>query len=48
MTASDFMKPIRMKSASDIVVERLTEAIIDGQINPGDKIPTEPEHGHRA
>lgn len=43
MTASDFMKPIRMKSASDIVVERLTEAIIDGQINPGDKIPTEPE-----
>ena len=32
-----------MKSASDIVVERLTEAIIDGQINPGDKIPTEPE-----
>lgn len=43
MTASDFMKPIRMKSASDIVVERLTEAIIDGQINPGDKIPTELE-----
>lgn len=43
MIDSDYMKPIRMKSASDAVVERLTEAIIDGQFLPGDKIPTEPE-----
>ncbi len=43
MNNQDYMKPIKMKSASDIVVDRLTEAIIDGQINPGDKLPTEPE-----
>ena len=43
MNNQNYMKPIKMKSASDIVVDRLTEAIIDGQINPGDKLPTAPE-----
>jgi GntR family transcriptional regulator, transcriptional repressor for pyruvate dehydrogenase complex len=43
MNDLDYMKPIKMKSASDIVVDRLTDAIISGQIKPGDKIPTEPE-----
>lgn len=43
MSNFDFIKPIKMKSASDIVVDRLTQAIIDGDLPAGSKIPTEPE-----
>jgi len=43
MSNIDYFKPIKMKSASDVVVERLTQAIIDGDLPAGSKIPTEPE-----
>lgn len=43
MSNLDFIKPIKMKSASDVVVDRLTQAIIDGDLPAGSKIPPEPE-----
>lgn len=43
MSNQDFMAPINVKSAVQIVVDRLTQGIIDGQLRPGEKIPTEPE-----
>lgn len=43
MNSFTFMTPISVKSAVDVVVDRLTQAIIDGQLKPGNKIPTEPE-----
>ena len=43
MSAQTFMTPIKVKSAVDIVIDRLTQAIIDGTLKPGNRIPTEPE-----
>lgn len=37
------LKPIKNSSMVDIVVSRLTGAIIEGEIRPGDRIPTEAE-----
>ena len=37
------MKPIVNKSIVQNVVDRLTQAIIDGELNTGDRIPTETE-----
>ena len=37
------MAPIEVKSAVDILIDRLTQAIIDGTFKAGEKIPTEPE-----
>lgn len=39
----NFMSPIKVKSAVQIVVDRLTQAIISGQLKAGDRVPTEPE-----
>lgn len=35
--------PIKIKSTVDIVIDRLTQAIIDRTLKPGDKLPTEPD-----
>ena len=43
MNLSDNMSPIQVKSAVDILIDRLTQAIIDGTFKAGEKIPTEPE-----
>lgn len=37
------MAPIEVKSAVDILIDRLTQAILDGTFKAGEKIPTEPE-----
>lgn len=42
MKSNDFLSPIVVKSAVQIVIDRLTQGIIDGQLTPGSKIPTEP------
>lgn len=38
-----YLKPIKSKSVVQQVIDRVTEAIIDRRIHPGDKIPTEQE-----
>ncbi|MCI8416793.1 MAG: FadR family transcriptional regulator [Lachnospiraceae bacterium] len=38
-----YLAPINSKSMVQIVIDRLTGAIIEGELKPGDKIPTEPE-----
>lgn len=43
MNSSSYMTPISVKSAVDILIDRLTQAIIDGTLKPGERIPTEPE-----
>jgi DNA-binding FadR family transcriptional regulator len=35
------LKPIKNGSVVDMVMDRITDAIIAGQYKPGDKIPTE-------
>ena len=39
----NYLAPIASKSMVDIVVSRLTEAIISGELKPGDQIPVESE-----
>ena len=39
----NYLAPIINKSMVDIVISRITDAIIAGDLKPGDKIPTEPE-----
>lgn len=39
----NYLKPINAKSMVQIVIDRITGAIIDGELKPGDKIPTENE-----
>ena len=34
----NFMSPIKVKSAVQIVVDRLTQAIISGQLKAGDRV----------
>ena len=43
MAAGRYLKPIKSKSVVQQVIERLTDAIVDGRIKPGDRIPTEQE-----
>ena len=43
MNTSNYMDPISVKSAVDILIDRLTQAIIDGTLKPGKRIPPEPE-----
>ncbi len=38
-----FLKPIKNNSIVDMVVSRLTGAIVEGELKPGDRIPTETE-----
>ena len=38
-----YLAPINSKSMVQIVIDRITGAIIDGELKPGDQIPTEPE-----
>ncbi|MSA00303.1 GntR family transcriptional regulator [Lactonifactor sp. BIOML-A3] len=38
-----YLSPINTKSMVQIVIDRISGAIIDGELRPGDKIPTEPE-----
>lgn len=43
MNKNDNLAPIQVKSTVDILIERITQAIIDGTFKPGERIPTEPE-----
>lgn len=38
-----YLAPINSKSMVQIVIDRITGAIIEGELKPGDQIPTEPE-----
>lgn len=38
-----YLAPVSSKSVVQIIIDRLTGAIIEGELRPGDKIPTEPE-----
>ena len=38
-----YLSQVTVKSAVQIVVDQLTQGIIDGQLKPGDRIPTETE-----
>ena len=38
-----YLKPINTKSVVQQVVDRLTQALINKELRPGDKIPTEKE-----
>ena len=38
-----YLKPIKSKSVVQQVIDRITEAIVNHRIHPGDKIPTEQE-----
>ena len=38
-----YLAPVSSKSVVQIIIDRLTGAIIEGELKPGDKIPTEPE-----
>ena len=38
-----YLKPIKSKSVVQQVIDRVTEAIVNHRIHPGDKIPTEQE-----
>lgn len=43
MDSKEFMRPIGNKSVTQCIVDRITQAIVDGELKPGDKIPTEAE-----
>lgn len=43
MMKKNYLSQVTVKSAVQIVVDRLTQGIIDGQLKPGDRIPTETE-----
>nr|WP_320147763.1 GntR family transcriptional regulator [uncultured Anaeromusa sp.] len=45
MQAETFLKEIGGKSVVEQIVENITNAIINGELKPGDKIPTENELG---
>lgn len=42
-----YLAPISNQSIVDIVIDRLTEAIINGELKPGDQIPVETELAHK-
>ena len=37
------MAPLPSGSKSEVIIQRITEALISGDLRPGDKIPTEQE-----
>src|SRR5215211_6643340 len=37
------LNPVSTERVSDVIAERLTEAIRDGTLQPGDRLPTEAE-----
>src|SRR5579871_6879584 len=37
------IKPVKRKSLVDTVVERIRTVIVEGQLRPGDRLPTEAE-----
>lgn len=39
------ISPVKRKSLVDVVVERIRSVIVDGQLRPGDRLPTEAELG---
>ena len=44
MSENKFMKvSLANKSVVERIVDQITNAIINGELKPGDKIPTEPE-----
>lgn len=43
MAKQDYLAQVTVKSAVQIVVDRITQGIIDGQLRPGQRIPTETE-----
>jgi len=43
MAKKDYLAQVKVKSAVQIVVDRITQGIIDGQLVPGQRIPTETE-----
>ena len=42
-STASYLAPINNRSMVDIVISRLTDAIINGELKPGDQIPVEPE-----
>ena len=43
MAKKDYLAQVKVKYAVQIVVDRITQGIIDGQLVPGQRIPTETE-----
>ena len=43
MSRINDLGPIKVVSTVDAVIDRLTQAIIDKRLKPGDKLPTEPD-----
>jgi len=43
MAKKDYLAQVKVKSAVQIVVDRITQGIIDGQLVPGQRIPTDTE-----
>lgn len=41
------IKPIKNKRTTEIILEQIKQFMIDGQLNPGDKLPTEMELAER-
>lgn len=41
--SKNYLTPIRSQSMVDLVISRLTDAIISGELKPGDQIPVETE-----
>ena len=41
--AGRLLRPMRQKSIVDRIIARLTDAIMNGQLKPGQRIPTETE-----
>lgn len=39
----DLLRPVEVRSAADVVFERLQGLILDGSLRPGDRLPAEPE-----
>lgn len=38
----DLLRPVEVRSAADVVFERLQGLILDGNLRPGDRLPAEP------
>ncbi len=43
MSNSEFLSPISKGNLSDLIVNRITQQIVSGELKPGDKLPTEME-----
>ena len=47
MNDGKLFDPLPKGSIAEILVERITEALISGELKPGDKIPTEVEFSEK-